>query len=296
MSKTAERIDIPAEVVAERGYWSDAFRRFRRDRVAQVAGLIIILLILASAAAPWITEFDPLRTHLLGRLRPPSTQHWFGQDEVGRDIFSRVLYGGRVSLAIGVLSVGFGLIVGGVLGAVAGFFPKTDNLIMRFIDIILAFPFILRAIAVVVILGPGFINLFVAIGFGRIPPFARLIRGLVVTIKEEVYVEAAMASGATNFRILAHHILPQMVAPIITYSTLEIGTSILAAASLSFLGLGVQQPSPEWGALAATGREFLRNAPHVVLFPAMAIFLTAWSFNILGDALRDALDPKLRGR
>lgn len=282
--------------VQERGYWSDALRRIKKDKVARVAVLILLIIFFSAAAAPWLTTFDPIKTQVLERLKPPSATHWFGRDEVGRDLFARVLYGGRISLTIGVLSVAFGLLVGGLMGAVAGFFPKTDNLIMRLNDIVMAFPFILRAIAVVVILGPGFVNLFVAIGFGRVPPFARLVRSLVLTLKEEVYVEAARSMGAKDSRILWRHIVPQMVAPIITFSTLEIGTSILGAASLSYLGLGVRPPTPEWGALASTGKDFLRQAPHIVLFPALAIFFTAWSFNILGDALRDALDPKLRGR
>jgi len=279
-----------------RGYWADVFHRFRRERVAWLAAAVVAAFILAAVAASTIAPYNPLKTALLERLRPPSAAHWLGQDEVGRDILSRVIFCGRVSLAVGVLSVALGIGVGGLLGIVAGFYPRLDDPIMRVVDIVMAFPFILRAIAVVAILGPGFINLFIAIGFGQIPTFARLVRSLVLGVKGETFVEAARAIGADDRRVLSHHVLPQMVAPITTYSTLEMGAAILGAATLSFLGLGVNPPTPEWGALASAGREHLRYAPHVVVFPSLAIFIAVWSFNVLGDALRDAMDPKLRGR
>ncbi len=279
-----------------RGYWADVFQRFRRERVAWLAATVVAAYVLAAVAAPRIAPYNPLKTALLERLRPPSAAHWLGQDEVGRDILSRVIFGGRVSLAVGVLSVALGVSVGGLLGIVAGFYPRLDDSIMRVVDVVMAFPFILRAIAVVAILGPGFINLFIAIGFGQIPTFARLVRSLVLNVKGETFVEAARAIGAGDRRVLSHHVLPQMVAPITTFSTLEMGAAILGAATLSFLGLGVNPPTPEWGALASAGREHLRYAPHVVVFPSLAIFIAVWSFNVLGDALRDAMDPKLRGR
>jgi len=279
-----------------RGYWPDVFHRFRRESIAWLAAAVVAAFVLAAVAAPRIAPYSPLKTALLERLRPPSAAHWLGQDEVGRDILSRVIFGGRVSLAVGVLSVALGVGVGGLLGIVAGFYRRLDDPIMRVVDIVMAFPFILRAIAVVAILGPGFINLFIAIGFGQIPTFARLVRSLVLGVKGETFVEAARAIGADDRRVLSHHVLPQMVAPITTYSTLEMGAAILGAATLSFLGLGVNPPTPEWGALASAGREHLRYAPHVVVFPSLAIFIAVWAFNVLGDALRDAMDPKLRGR
>lgn len=278
------------------GYWGDVFRRFSRDRVAWITATVIAVYVFSAVAAPWIAPYDPLTTSLLERLRAPSRDHWFGQDEVGRDIFTRIIYGGRVSLGIGLLSVGLGLVTGGTLGMLAGFYRALDNPIMRVMDVIMAFPFILRAIAVVAILGPGLVNLFIAIGFGQIPTFARLVRSLVLGVKAEVYVEAARAIGAVDRRILTRHILPQLVAPTTTYSTLEMGSAILGAATLSFLGLGVNPPTPEWGAIASIGREHISRAPHVVLFPSLAIFFAVWSFNVLGDVLRDAMDPKLRGR
>lgn len=279
-----------------RGYWGDVLGRLRRDGAAWLAAAVVAGYVLAALAAPVIAPYHPLKTTLVERLRPPSSQHWLGQDEVGRDILSRLIFGGRVSLAVGILSVALGVGVGGVLGIVAGFYPRLDDPIMRVVDVVMAFPFILRAIAVVAILGPGFINLFIAIGFGQIPTFARLVRSLVMSIKGETFIEAARAIGATDRRVLSHHVVPQMVAPITTFSTLEMGAAILGAATLSFLGLGVTPPTPEWGALASAGREHLRYAPHVVVFPSLAIFIAVWSFNVLGDALRDAMDPKLRGR
>ena len=278
------------------GYWSDVASRLRRDRTARAAAAVLAAYVLAAVAAPLIAPFNPLKTSLLDRLQPPSPAHWLGQDEVGRDILSRIIFGARVSLAIGLLSVTFGLAAGGAVGVVSGLSRRADAVLMRLVDIIMAFPFMLRAIAVVAILGPGFANLFIAIGLGRVPPFARLIRAHILTFKEETFVEAARAAGATDARVVIRHILPQTTAPIVTYATLEMGTAILAAAALSFLGLGVNPPTPEWGAIASAGRQYLRAAPQLVIFPSLAIFLAVWSFNLLGDALRDAMDPKLRNR
>lgn len=281
---------------ASAGYWADALRRLRRDPAALLSGVVVVGLLLMALAAPWLAPYDPLATSVRQRLHPPSPAHWLGQDEVGRDILSRIIVGARVSLFVGFLSAAFGLAAGGVLGLVAGFFSRLDNAIMRVVDVIQAFPFVLRAIAVVMILGTGFANLFIAIGFGMIPPFSRLMRSIVLTAKEELHVEAARALGASDLRILARHILPHAVSPVLVYSTLHTGTAILSAAALSFLGLGINPPTPEWGAMASAGREYLRGAPHLVVFPSLAVFVTAWAFNILGDALRDALDPKRRGQ
>ncbi|HET7263886.1 MAG TPA: ABC transporter permease [bacterium] len=270
--------------------------RLWRERAARIAAAVLAVYVLAAVAAPLIAPFNPLTTSLLDRLQPPSRAHWLGQDEVGRDILSRIIFGARVSLAIGLLSVVFGLAAGGAMGVLSGVSRRADAILMRLVDIIMAFPFMLRAIAVVAILGPGFANLFIAIGLGRIPPFARLVRAHILTFKEETFVEAARAVGATDVRVVIRHILPQTTAPIVTYATLEMGTAILAAAALSFLGLGVNAPTPEWGAIASSGRQYLRAAPQLVVFPSLAIFFAVWSFNLLGDALRDAMDPKLRNR
>lgn len=270
------------------------FLRIVRVRATWFALGILAVFFIAAILAPLVAPYDPLKTDLLGRLAPPSARHWFGQDEVGRDIFSRIVYGGRVSLSVGILSVSLGVLLGGLLGTIAGFWRKADGLIMRFVDVLLAFPFVLRALAVVAILGAGYVNLLLAIGLGRVPAFARLARSVVVSIREEPYVEAAQAAGASDLRVLVRHVLPQMVAPMVTLGTLELGTAILGAATLSFLGLGVIPPTAEWGAIASTGRQYLREAPHLVFFPSIAIFLVVWSFNVLGDVLRDVLDPKVR--
>ena len=279
-----------------RGYWSGVAARLRSDRAAGAAAVVLAAYVLAAVTAPWIAPFNPLKTSLLERLQAPSPVHWLGQDEVGRDILSRIIFGARVSLAIGLLSVMFGLAAGGAVGVVSGVSRRADAVLMRLVDIIMAFPFMLRAIAVVAILGPGFANLFIAIGLGRVPPFARLIRAHILSFREETFIEAARAAGATDARIVVRHILPQTAAPVVTYATLEMGTAILAAAALSFLGLGVNPPTPEWGAIASAGRQYLRAAPQLVVFPSLAIFFAVWSFNLLGDALRDAMDPKLRSR
>lgn len=268
--------------------------RILRVRATWVSIAILALFFGAALLAPVVAPYSPFKTNVLGRLTSPSAQHWFGQDEVGRDIFSRIIYGGRVSLSVGILSVSLGVLVGGIMGAVAGFWRRADGPIMRFVDVLMAFPFVLRALAVVAILGAGYVNLLLAIGLGRVPAFARLARSVVVSVCGEPYVEAARAAGASDVRILLRHVLPQMVAPMVTLGTLELGTAILGAATLSFLGLGVLPPTAEWGAIASTGRQYLRDAPHVVFFPSVAIFLVVWSFNVLGDVLRDALDPKVR--
>jgi peptide/nickel transport system permease protein len=280
---------------ASRGYWADVGVRLSRDRTAWLAVAVLLAYVAAAVIAPWIAPFNPLKTSLLERLRPPSWSHWLGQDEVGRDILSRIIFGTRVSLSVGLLSVAFGLLNGGLVGLAAGLSPRADAVLMRVIDVIMAFPFMLRAIAIVAILGPGFINLFIAIGLGRVPPFARLIRAQILSLRGEEFLEAARAAGATDARLVVRHILPQTISPVLTYATLEMGTAILAAAALSFLGLGVNPPTPEWGAIASAGREYLRYAPQVVVFPSFAIFFAVWSFNVVGDALRDAMDPRLRG-
>jgi ABC-type dipeptide/oligopeptide/nickel transport system permease subunit len=249
---------------------------------------------LVMVAFPHLAPHDPLRTALLERLRPPSRTHWLGQDEVGRDVLSRIVHGARISLGIGLAAVVIGTLAGGLLGILSGYFRRLDGPIMRGVDVLMAFPYVLRAIAVVAILGPGFVNLFVAIAFGQIPTFARLVRGVVLGVKTEPFVEAARAVGAGHRRVLLRHILPQTLAPIGTFATLEMGAAILGAATLSFLGLGVSPPTPEWGAIASAGREHLRRAPHVVLFPSLAIFGAVWSFSLLGDAWRDRVDPRLR--
>lgn len=275
-------------------YLSQALRRLRADRGALIGLGLMLSIIVVALIAPWIAPYDPLATHPALRFRAPSAEFWLGNDELGRDILSRILYGARISLLVGVLSVSIGLLVGGSLGLVAGYYRFLDNPIMRLIDILMAFPFVLRAIAIVAILGPGLLNTIIAVGFGGIPAFARLLRSSVLSLRETPYVESARSLGASDLRIMFSHILPNAMGPVIVYATLTMATSVLAASILSFLGLGVQPPTPEWGDMVSQGRLYLRIAPHIVIFPSIAISLVVLGFNLLGDGLRDALDPSLR--
>jgi peptide/nickel transport system permease protein len=273
----------------------DAWRRLTRDKLAIVGMAIIALFIIAAVFAPLLAPYDPTEQTLLQRRQPPSPRHWMGLDEVGRDILSRIIYGARVSLQIGLMSVSMAILLGSILGAVAGFVGGwLDNLIMRLMDILLAFPGLLLAIAVVSILGPGLMNMLYAIAFVSIPIYARIMRASVLSVKEQDFVMAARAVGVTTLRILWREILPNAVTPVLVSGTLGIATAILDAAGLSFLGLGAQPPTPEWGSMLGEGRGSVFTAPHIVIFPGLAIMLNVLGFNLLGDGLRDALDPRLR--
>jgi peptide/nickel transport system permease protein/dipeptide transport system permease protein len=267
-----------------------------------LAGLIIITLFSAAAIfAPVISPHDPIENALYDQLKPPvwdeggATKNWLGTDDLGRDILSRLIYGARVSLTLGVVSVGLALTLGTLLGALAGFYKGwLDNLIMRFMDIILAFPHILLAIVIVAYLGPGLRNAMMAIGIINIPRFARIVRASVMDEFGKDYVTAARAVGAKDRRIIFNAILPNCLAPMIVQASLGFGAAILDAAGLSFLGLGAQPPIPEWGAMIAEGRAMILRAWWVMTFPGIAILLGVLGFNLLGDGLRDALDPRLR--
>ncbi len=272
------------------------YRLLLRDKVATIAGIILLLIVLASVFAPLLTSSDPEKAQSGMRLVSPSSTNWFGTDELGRDILSRVLYGGRISLTIGFLAVGLGLSIGGTLGLVAGYFSKLDNLIMRLMDVVLSLPGILLAIAIVAALGPGVYEVMIAVGIGSIPVFARVARSSVLTVRSETYVEAVRSVGANDTRIIVRHILPNSFAPILVYATLQMATAILSASILSFLGLGPQPPTPEWGAMVSAGRRYMTDTPHVVLIPGFAIFIVILCFNLLGDGLRDALDPSVHDR
>jgi glutathione transport system permease protein len=228
-------------------------------------------------------------------LEGPSWQHLAGTDTYGRDIFSRMMWGGRISLTVGFLSVALGGVVGVGLGVVSGFFGGwLDGLLMRIVDVMLAFPGILPAIAVVALLGPGIVNVIYAIAISAVPVFARLVRGTTLALKQTLYVQASRSIGVSRTKLMLHHILPGTMPVVIVYASLRMGTSILTAAALSFIGLGAQPPSPEWGAMLSDGRSYLGVADHVTIFPGMAILITVLAFNLLGDGLRDALDQKLR--
>ncbi len=277
---------------------SEFWRKFRRQKVALVAGAFVLLLVVVAIAAPWIVPYDAETYFDYDALNAaPSLAHLFGVDSLGRDIFSRILMGARISLAAGFLSVAVGSVVGTALGLVAGYHEGWwDRIIMRICDVLFAFPGILLAIGIVAILGGGMANVIVAVAIFSIPTFARLVRGNTLALKHLTYVEAARSLGASDRTIILRHIFPGTISAVVVYFSLRIGTSIITAASLSFLGMGAQPPTPEWGAMLDAARSDMLLAPHEAIFPALAIFLTVLAFNLLGDGLRDALDPKIEQR
>ena len=272
---------------------AEIWRQFRKQRLALIGGGILAALTLVALLAPLLAPQDPLAQDLYGRLQPPSTSHLLGTDDFGRDILSRIVYGARISLRIGLITIALALTGGTLLGLIAGYHGGfADMLIMRLMDLMLAFPAILLAIAIVAVIGPGIDNVILAVCIVLVPQFARLVRASVLTVRETTYVEAARALGASESRVLFYGILPNCTAPLIVQATLGMGTAILDAAGLSFLGLGAQPPAPEWGAMLAGGRELLLRAPWVMTFPGLAIFTVVLGLNLFGDGLRDALDPK----
>ncbi|MDE0963741.1 MAG: ABC transporter permease [Candidatus Latescibacteria bacterium] len=273
--------------------FDDIWRQFRKQRLGLIGGGILCMLLLVALLAPVLAPYDPLAQDLYQRLQPPSIDHWFGTDDFGRDILSRIVYGSRISLRIGLIAISLALTGGTLFGLVAGYRGgMVDMLIMRLMDLMLAFPSILLAIAIVAVIGPGIENAILAVSIVLVPQFARLVRSSVLTVREATYVEAARALGATESRLLFYSILPNCTAPLIVQTTLGMGTAILDAAGLSFLGMGAQPPVPEWGAMLSGGRELLLRAPWVMTFPGLAIFTVVLGLNLFGDGLRDALDPK----
>ena len=274
---------------------SEFLRKFKRQRLALAAGFFVALLVLIAIFAPWLVPYDAEGYFDYEALNAtPSAEHWFGVDSLGRDILSRVVMGARILLAAGLLSVTIGAVIGTLMGLLAGYYQGwIERVTMRISDVLLAFPGMLLAIGVVAILGSSMVNVIVAVAVFSIPAFARLVRGNTLALKEMTYVEAVRSLGASDFTIMMRHILPGTVSPIVVYGTMRIGTSIITAASLSFLGMGAQPPTPEWGAMLNEARSDMVVAPHVALFPALAIFFTVLAFNLLGDGLRDALDPKI---
>lgn len=271
------------------------WRRFLRQRTAVAAGVVILLVVLGALAAPLVAPYDPAAPDYDNILSGPSAAHLAGTDAYGRDILSRIIWGGRISLSVGFISAALGGVIGTALGLLSGYAGGwTDTLIMRLCDVLLAFPGILLALAVVALLGPGIANTIYAVAVFSIPIYARVVRGSTLALKRTLYVQAARSIGVPRLTLVLRHVLPGTLPAVIVTTSLRIGTAILVAAGLSFLGLGAQPPSPEWGAMLADGRSYLGVADHITVFPGLAIFVAVLAFNVLGDGLRDALDQKLR--
>lgn len=279
--------------MADRSFTTLLFRRFRKNKLSAAAAVMILLLFLIGLLAPQLSRHDPNRQHFTNILDPPSAEYWFGTDELGRDIYSRVVYGARLSLVMSTLAVGLGGVVGITMGLLGGYYGGVfDGIVGGIIDILLSFPGILIAMLIAAAMQAGVFAVVVAVAVYSVPTFARLSRSAALSVKEREFVEAARAAGGSQQRIIVRHVLLNSFGPILVYATLLLGSAILTAAALSFLGVGVPPPTAEWGSMINAGRTHMRHAPHVVMFPGMAIFLTVLSFNIVGDALRDILDPK----
>ncbi|WP_080848301.1 nickel transporter permease [Cytobacillus gottheilii] len=275
--------------------WASFYKKLAKNKAALAGAIVVLIFAILAVLAPLISPYDPTAMDMSKRLAPPSADHWFGNDDKGRDILSRILYGSRISLTVGILSTMLGAVVGVILGIVSGYYGKwVDSLIMRICDVLLAFPGILLALAIVSILGPSTTNVIIAVAFFAVPTFARIVRGSTLSVKKLEYVDAIRAMGASDFRIIFKHILPNITSPIIVQSTLYIASAIITASALSFLGLGTQPPTPEWGTMLAQGRSFMAQAPHISLFPGLIILVVVVGFNLFGDGLRDALDPKTK--
>ena len=292
--------EIAEDIYLEKKYsrsslYKDALKRLRRNKLAMLGLAIVIALILIAIFAPLIAPYDPIARIKADSSLAPSSVHLFGTDLLGRDILSRVIYGSRISIEVGIIAVGISVIIGLFFGALSGYFGNIpDTVIMRIADIFFAFPYILGAIAIMTVLGPGVINIFIAIGILGWASFARIFRSSILTIKNKEYIEAARALGASNYRIITKHIFPNAFAPIIVYATMNVGTAIIVEAALSFLGLGVQPPTAAWGKMLAESLVYIDIAPWMMVFPGLAIVITVLGFVLLGDGLRDAFDPKLR--
>lgn len=272
----------------------EMFKYYKKSKIAVVGLIILIILIITAIFADFIAPYPYDVQDLSMTFLKPSKEHLMGTDNFGRDIFSRIVIGAKISLQIGFISVFFSMIIGIFIGAIAGYYRRFDNILMRIMDVVLSIPQLIFAIALAAALGNGMRNLILAVSISSIPRYAKIVRSQVLSIKEREFVEAAKMSGASDLKIILKYILPNAFAPVIVEATLGVGTSILSAAALSFIGMGIMPPKPEWGQMLSEGRAYIRDYPHMTLFPGLAIALTILSLNIVGDGLRDALDPKLR--
>ncbi|MDR5682738.1 MAG: ABC transporter permease [Armatimonadota bacterium] len=290
-----DTVAAPRPLMRARTAGSQVWRRLRRNRGAVLGLWILGLFATCGMFAPLIAPYDPYFSDLEASLAGPSPRHWLGTDELGRDILSRIIFGARLSMVIGAISVAIGVVIGTPIGLFSGYLGGWFDLFwQRLMDIMLAFPGVILAIVLVTILGVGLVNVMIAVGIVSVPVYARLVRGQVLGLKEQEFVDAARALGAGDGRIVFRHILPNTMAVLIVQTTLQVATAILSAAALGFLGLGVQQPTAEWGAMLSTARQYIQLAPHTLVFPGLAIMLTVLGFNLLGDGLRDALDPRMK--
>ena len=283
--------------IKKKSLWAETWHRLKKSKLAMFGLYVLLALIILAILADFIYDYDTdvIEPNYSIALQEPSSEHWFGTDNLGRDVFARVIYGSRISLKVSIMSIVISLIIGGGFGAVAGYYGgRVDDILMRIMDVFLAIPNMLMAIAVVASLGPSMFNLMLAIAISNIPRFARIVRASILGVKDEEFVEAARACGATNTRIIIREVLPNCMAPIIVQGSIAIASSILIIASLSFVGLGVTPPTPEWGSMLSEGRTYIRDSNYLTIFPGLAIAITSLSINLLGDGLRDALDPKLK--
>jgi peptide/nickel transport system permease protein len=282
-------------VPRERSLWGDALRRLARNRGAAVGGLVFLLFVLLALAAPVLAPHDPVRLNVVESLEAPGARHWLGTDQFGRDVLSRIIYGSRVSVAMGIVAVAISVGAGSMLGLLAGFYRgPVDLVVMRLVDVMLAFPGILLALVIIAVLGPDLKNAMIAVGISGMPLFIRVVRASTLAVRELHYVEAAQATGCGDLRVLARHVLPNVLTPIIVLVTLGIPSAIVAGAALSFLGLGIKPPTPDWGEMLSRGRAFMGTAWWLSTFPGLAIAIVVLAINRFGDGLRDALDPRMK--
>ena len=273
----------------------EVWRRFKKNGRAVFGGILVIVILLAGIFAPFLTPYEPNEQNLTEAFLTPSAEHLCGTDNFGRDIFTRILYGARISMIVGWIAVITACMIGGTLGAIAGYYGgKVDNVIMRFMDIFLAIPTILMNISITAALGGGLVNMLIAMGISSTPTYCRTLRAEILKTRNQEFVEAARAAGASDANIIIKHIIPNCLAPMIVRITLSIGSAILSCASLSFIGLGIAPPTAEWGSMLSSGRDYIRTYPHICTFPGLAIMLTVFALNLMGDGVRDAFDPKMK--
>lgn len=288
-------VALPMVPTGGQGLWADAFRRLVKSRGATSGGVIFGLFVFMALAAPLLTPYDPIRLNVVESLEPPSARHWLGTDQFGRDVLARVIYGARVSMAMGVVAVTISVVLGLALGLVSGYYRGTvDLLVMRLVDVMLAFPGILLALVIIAVLGPNLGSAMIAVGVSGMPLFVRVVRSSTLTVRALQYVEAAQAAGSSDARVLVRHVLPNVLTPVIVLVTLGIPAAIVAGAALSFLGLSVKPPTPDWGEMLSKGRAFMGTAWWLSTFPGLAIAVIVLAINRFGDGLRDALDPRLK--